>query len=239
MLTVAAPPIRLGGEKEGLGKSVFCHTFDLTKRLTHHALPSINYISLGDSPNASPFTNVIQNLSRSISTSSSTTVHRIVIPSLLSPALYPAHASRPEHLLQFLHALRALLSRHSTRVTAMLTFPLSLYPRSSGLVRWAELLCDGVFELVPFPHLVDASPATRSGAATAQEEPPQGMLYIHRLPVLYEREGVDAVLGEDWAFTLSRKRFAIKPFNLPPIEGDTEAQQHGQASGPNEVELEF
>jgi len=31
-------------------------------------------------------------------------------------------------------------------------------------------------------------------------------------------------MGEDLAFTVSRRKFAIKPFSLPPMEGDQEAQ---------------
>jgi elongator complex protein 4 len=102
-----------------------------------------------------------------------------------------------------------------------------------------ELLSDGVIELCPFPHSADA--LTTSGAATSQEEPPQGMLKVHRLPVLHERGGgSDQNLGQDWAFILSRRRFEIKPFSLPPAEGDTEAQDASAPSGmPKKSDLEF
>lgn len=110
----------------------------------------------------------------------------------------------------------------------MLSLPLELYPRSSGLVRWAELLSDGVLELQPFPHLMDTyGELASSGAATANEERPQGMLRVHRIPVFHERGGGGggvAGVGDDLAFTLSRRKFVIKPFSLPPVEGDTEAQ---------------
>jgi hypothetical protein len=33
-------------------------------------------------------------------------IHRIVIPSLLNPTIYPPNASQPEHVLQFFHALK-------------------------------------------------------------------------------------------------------------------------------------
>ena len=36
-------------------------------------------------------------------------------------------------------------------------------------------------------------------------------------------------LGDDLAFTVSRRRIAIRPFFLPPAEGDTEAQRDAQA----------
>jgi elongator complex protein 4 len=139
-----------------------------------------------------------------------------------------------------MHSMRALLSAHANRVTAMITVPLSLYPRSSGALRWVELLCDGVLELVPFPHMADAGAAATSGAATAQEEPPQGLLNIHKLPVFHERGGgSESSMGEDWAFMLSRRKFAIKPFHLPPVGGDNEAQQHDPSGGKNKADLEF
>lgn len=125
-------------------------------------------------------------------------------------------------------------------MTALITMPLSLYPRSSGLVRWIEILSDGVIELAPFPHTLDAGSAAASGAATAQEEPPQGMLKIHRLPVLHERGGgTDKNIGEDWAFTLSRRKFTIKPYYLPPVDGDNEAQHSNPSAGPSKADLEF
>lgn len=187
----------------------------------------------------SPYTSILKRLKSAIITSSPDTIHRVVIPSLLNPGLYPPGASRPEYVLQFLHSLKALMSAFSTRVTAMVTLPLTLFPRSSGLVRWIELLCDGVIELCPFPHSADAM--ATSGAATSEEDPPQGMLKTHRLPVLHERGGGnDQNIGQDWAFNLSRRRFEIKPFSLPPAEGDTEAQEASAPAGmPKKSDLEF
>ncbi len=222
------------------GTPAFCHTFDLAKRLTFPVGTTINFIPLGNNPQTSPFVPILQNLLSQLSSSSPTSIHRLVIPTLLSPALYPPHASQPHHLLQFLHSLRALLRQFSTRLTALITLPLELYPRTSGLVRWMELLSDGVLELTPFPHLMDNA---SSGAATANEEQPQGMLKVHRLPVFHEKGGGGgglSGLGDDLAFTVSRRKFVIKPFSLPPVEGDTEAQQ-GHAEGGNvaKKDIEF
>src|SRR5271163_1835754 len=103
-----------GGSSASNTPPIFCHDFDLGKRLT---LPSslMQFVGISTGPNLdftdfkttpSPFTVFITHLMTQLSTRPSTTVHRVVIPTLLSPALYPAHASRPENLLQFFHALR-------------------------------------------------------------------------------------------------------------------------------------
>jgi elongator complex protein 4 len=197
-----------------------------------------------DTPKSS-FTNFLNHLTTQLSASPPSTIHRVIIPNLLSPALYPAEASRPEHLLQFFHALRALLRKYPSQLTAITTLPLTLHPRSTGLTRWMELLSDGVLELAPFPSTAIATKAT-PGAATVHEEPPQGMLKIHRLPVFHEKGGGGGEasgFGDDLAFTLSRRKgLVIKPFSLPPVEGDSEAQQggletdHGKAT---KVDIEF
>ncbi|MCJ1311287.1 hypothetical protein MMC25_004958 [Agyrium rufum] len=216
----------------------FCHTFDLTKRLTIPDPSHLTFTSVRPTAkDPSGLSSVIETLSQKMRTSDPDQVHRIVIPSLLSPLLYSPECALPQHILQFLHSLRVLIRKHPTRLTAMLSLPLALYPRTSGLVRMMELLSDGVIELAPFPHTLDipGGPSlTTSGAATAQEEKPQGMVKFHRLPILYERTGASssatATLGDDYAFTVSRRKFLIKPFSLPPVEGDIEAQA-GQGGG--------
>lgn len=118
---------------------------------------------------------------------------------------------------------------------------MSLYPRSTGLIRWAELLSDGVLELVPFPHVVGRVDRPGKDTDDQQMQQPQGMLKIHRLPVFHEKGGGAVIppgLGDDLAFTVSRRKFVIKPFSLPPIEGDTEAQ--GEAGvGLKKSDIEF
>lgn len=233
-----APAPTPTGDHDTKQAPAFCHAFDLTKRLAHPSITNMSFIPVMPS-RESPFSSILKRLQTAIASDSANTIHRIVIPSILNPTMYPPDACQPEYVLQFFHALKALLSAHAPRITAMITLPLSLFPRSSGLVRWIELLSDGVIELCPFPHSADA--LATSGAATSQEEPPQGMLKTHRLPVLHERGGgSDQNIGLDWAFNLSRRRFEIKPFSLPPDEGDKEAQEASAPGGmPKKSDLEF
>jgi elongator complex protein 4 len=242
------------GQSTSSSGAVFCHDFDLSTRLTLLS-PSLVYFVPSatrrdfefreKTTSPSPLNTFLDHLIKHLSTSPSTALHRVVIPNLLSPALYPSDVCRPESILQFLHALRALLRKYSTQLTAMITLPLTLYPRSTGLTRWMELLSDGVLELAPFPSTSIALKIT-PGSSTVLEEPPQGMVKIHRLPIFHEKGGGGGEasgFGDDLAFTLSRRKgLVIRPFSLPPVEGDSEAQQgglghdHGKAT---KVDIEF
>ena len=126
----------------------------------------------------------------------------------------------------------------------MVSLPLSLFPRISGLVRWMELLSDGVIELAPFPHSYGHDPPLNNPSSTeaeAEEQPPQGLLKFHRLPVFHATGVGTNAETEDWAFSLSRRKLVIKPYSLPPIDGDTQAQQGSgaESSQPKAEELEF
>ncbi|PBP20760.1 paxneb protein superfamily [Diplocarpon rosae] len=246
------PPQQIGAS-DSPGTAIFCHDFDMSKRLILPSPSRMTFVPTSTRPNfdprdletiTSPFTGFLNHLTSQLSAVPNTVIHRIVIPNLLSPAIYPVEAARPEHVLQFLHALRALLRSYATNLTAMITLPLALYPRTTGLTRWMELLSDGVLELMPFPSTAVATKSSLS--STLQEELPQGMLKIHRLPVFHERGGGGGEasgFGDDLAFTLSRRKgLVIKPFSLPPVEGDIEGQQgrleheHGKAT---KIDIEF
>ncbi|KAF8861832.1 elongator complex protein 4 [Acephala macrosclerotiorum] len=244
---------RASGTSPSLSTAVFCHDFDLSKKLVLPSPSPMKFIPISTRPpfefkdsdtSVSPFTGFLNHLMVQLTAFPDTT-HRAVIPNLLSSALYPPESSRPEHVLQFLHALRALLRNYPSQLVAIITLPVTLHPRTTGLTRWMELLSDGVLELSLFPS--SALPAKSTpGAQTVHEEPPQGMLKIHRLPIFHEKGGGGGEasgFGDDLAFTLSRRKgLVIKPFSLPPVEGDTEAQQggleheHGKAT---KVDIEF
>ncbi|KAL8961499.1 MAG: hypothetical protein Q9183_005301, partial [Haloplaca sp. 2 TL-2023] len=225
--------------KTGPAPTAFCHSFDLTKRLAIQDPAAMDFIAIRPVPDhVSPFEPVLQRLKDQLSSSASTAVHRLIIPNLLSPVLFPPNASRPQYVLKFLHAIRALLRKYPAQLVVMITLPLLLYPQSTGLARWMELLCDGVIELSPFPHSIDtALPSTTSGSGSAVEDKPQGIVKVHRLPVFSEKGG-GGTSGDDLAFTVSRRKFTIKPFNLPPVEGDTEAQSDGDGK-PTNADIEF
>ena len=68
----------------------------------------------------------------------------------------------------------------------------------------------------------------------------QGLIHVHKLPILSER-GVSVGVGEDMAFAMGRRRFVVRPFYLPPLEGEESIAEQGQGDGMRAKgkELEF
>lgn len=218
----------------------FCHAFDLTKRLENSAIQgSLRATPISGAPGRLPqqsyFKRFLADVAASIRTSPPSTIHRIVVPNLLSPTIYPPSACRPQEVLQFLHSLRGLLRQFPSQATAMLSLPVSLYPRATGLTRWAELLADGVLELIPLQH------QSQMSREPGKEEKSQGLLRAHSLPVFHEKGG--ALEGswsrEDLSFKLSASSgMVITPFALPPVGEEEESKASTPAEGKKES-LEF
>jgi len=188
------------------------------------------------SGSSSPFQNFLAKVASVIKSSPPSTIHRIVVPSLLSPTVYQSAACQPKEVLQFLHGLRALLRKFSTQATAMITLPVSLYPRSTGLVRWAELLSDGVLKLIPTEHKIQTS-----GDPKGDGDKAQGMLRAHSLPVFHEKGGglEGSWNKEDLSFRLSSSSgLVITPFSLPPL-GEPEEQTSETKKDTKKESLEF
>lgn len=215
--------------EEETGGVTYCHSFDLAKRLAPgdikgalHAYPSIDPRTMSlDAPASSGsfLPAFIQTIQGRITAGGPSATHRIVIPNLLSPTMYSPTACHPSEVLRFLHALRALLRQHSAQLTALITLPLSLFPRNNGLTRWMELLSDGVIELIPLPANPGAAPPSSGDSKTVDKS--QGLLRVHSLPIYHEKGGGGAEnnhFREDLTFSLSAsKGMVIKPFSLPPL----------------------
>lgn len=182
----------------------------------------------------SPLRQFIGDLTAKTANSPQDVVHRVVIPGFLSPTAYAGSSCQPQEVLQFLHALRALLRQHATRLTALITVPVTLYPRSAGLTRWVEILSDGVLELIPLQSNAIHAPPPASKSESKSEEQMQGLLKVHSLPIFHEKGGGSSesyISGEDQAFSLSRsKGLVIRPFSLPPV-GEEEEEKKKQDAG--------
>lgn len=223
----------------------FCHSFDLGKRLASsackgvlHPTPPTNHETLSARTASSPFKAIIKHLKTKLEASPPGEIHRVVIPSLLSPALYSPGCAQPTEVLQFLHGLRALLRQYSTQLTAIITLPTSLFPRSTGLVRWIELLCDGVLELIPLLANPAAPPPSKDAKSTDQA---QGILKVHTLPAYHEKGGGGGETSdfrETLSFSLSAsKGLTIKPYSLPPMEEETEKGKSPASTIKDDIEF--
>ncbi|KAI2473556.1 PAXNEB protein-domain-containing protein [Annulohypoxylon bovei var. microspora] len=209
--------------------TIFCHSFDLTKRLGPTDAkgqigfhPSMSVPGLSRPKSAlSPFKQFIKDIAYKLANSPASWIHRVIVPSLLSPTSYSSSSICPEEVLQFLHALRGLLRQYPTRLTAIISLPLSLYPRTTGLTRWMELLSDGVFELIPLQSTAVHVPPPSSKSGSKSDEQTQGLVKVHSLPIFHEKGGGSSesyAAHGDLSFSLSRSRgLVIKPFYLPPV----------------------
>lgn len=188
------------------------------------------------SPTHTPFQKFVTEVTSKIKNSPPSTIHRIVVPSLLSPTLYNSAASQPREILKFLHGLRALLRQFPAQVTAFVTIPVTLFPRSTGLTRWVELLSDGVLELIPLQH---QGPVVREPGS---EDKGQGLLRAHSLPVFHEKGGgLEGTWNrENLSFKLSSSNgLVITPFSLPPIGDDEEPTKAAKPNEPKKETLDF
>ncbi|TQV93031.1 PAXNEB protein superfamily [Cordyceps javanica] len=217
----------------------FCHTFNLTKKLQSSDIKGQLFgspIMSTLSQSSTFFRDFLASVASKLLNSPPSTIHRVVVPSLLSPTLYPSYACNPQEVLQFLHGLRGLLRQYHTRLTAVITLPISLYPRANGLTRWAELLCDGVLELVPLGHQIQVSRDPTS------EDKAQGLLRVHSLPIFHERGGGldEGWRREDLSFKLSASTgLIITPYSLPPVGEDEQQAKEAAEAEKKKKSLEF
>lgn len=201
----------------------FCHTFDLSTRLTRPSTsPPITFIP--PQSTATAYFPDLTILATHLKQSPSHLPVRLIIPSLLSPLLYDPRGADPGIFIPFIHSIRRLLKAHENLVV-MLSWPLALYPIGSTLTWWLERLCDGVIRLEPFAHgfsvdaMIPLEEGERSSNSSSKQEDDktQGLLRVTKLPVLSDR-GMGTGIAEDMAWALGRKKFIIRPFNLPPLE---------------------
>ncbi|EMR11263.1 hypothetical protein PNEG_00293 [Pneumocystis murina B123] len=175
----------------------YCHTFDLAKQLE---IPENTTIICSKciATSSKPYSEFISDILKLLS-SKSPEIIRLIIPNILSPAFYPSEALKQKNILEFFHTLRALLRIYSNRLVAIISIPTQLYSRETGIVRYLELLSDGVLELIPFSNFDSTNGF-------------QGLLKLHKLP--FSQNSIN--YNNDLAFKVTRKQFSIEPWVLPP-----------------------
>lgn len=219
---------------------MFCHSFDLSKRLeSGHIAGSLHASPVGAEgahSSRTPLKAFLDSTRTQIEKSAPGSIHRIVVPGLLSPTVYGSAACHPREVLQFLQRLRALLRRYHGQVVALITIPVSLFPRSTGLTRWVELLSDGVFELTPLQR------QSQVALEPWKEDKSQGLIRVHSLPIFHEKGGglEGSWSREDLSFKLSASSgIVITPYSLPPVGDDGDASASATPRETEKDKLEF
>ena len=218
----------------------------MTKRLSIDSGRPLHHIEISPTAFLDPscLSQMMTSLAGKIASTSHDTIHRLIVPSFISPALYPPQSWKANHTLRFLGALRALLRIHSHQLTAMLTISTSLHHHHSGIVSWIEELCDGVMELLPFPYSIDIKPCPSKSLSpgrhphTSELERPHGMFKVHKLPITTEKGG-GCGMGEDLAFSVRRKDFVVSSYHLPPVGGSTEGHETAFRESSSQDKIEF
>ncbi|PHH55619.1 Elongator complex protein 4 [Ceratocystis fimbriata CBS 114723] len=217
------------GTDQSRGSTPFCHRFDLNKRLEPGAVKG-QLFTYPLSPTGGN-SRLIAEIKQKLVSSPTKSIHRIIIPGFLLPTIYAPQFCRPTESLQFLHCLRALLRQFSDRTAAMLTIPADLYPASSGLGKWIELMHDAVAHLIP----TESQPANNETSDAT--ETIQGYMKMRRLPVYNEKGGglEDNNLGETLSFHISSTSgLVIAPLVLPPAIDSAPVEPSS-----SKVDLEF
>ena len=225
---------------DGTRGSRFCQKFDLSKRLKSADIKgSFEGHSLR-TPSGASLDSFVSRLMHELELAPSGTVHRVVIPNLLTPGIYAADDCHPCAVLGFLTRIRAILRRYPDRIAVMISFPIALFSRQGGLTRWIELLADTVLELRPQSQkgITHSSEPARGSAGS--DSIPQGFLVVHKLAI-YQELGISSKAAnaalDSFSFRISASAgMNIYPFSLPPADNDSNTDAKGGASG---VDLAF
>lgn len=125
-------------------------------------------------------------------------VFRIVVPSVLHPAVYPPSSALPRELVPFYFCLRSLVREH--KAACIVSLPLQLFPRLHPNTGEMETLSDSVLEIEPFPS-----------------DKVQGFVHVHKIADLSAR-GVMISRVQEYAFKLGRHQFEVEDWAIPVEE---------------------
>lgn len=198
-------------------KSNYNTVLDFTTRISPVASSSEAVYLTPDPTSTAFFTSMIQKLEIiARDAENSSTVVRVVVPSLLHPALYGPSYAQPQAVIPFLHCLQSLCRMFQSTLSIVITLPLELFPRESSLVRWIELIMDGVIHLEAFPEQLIPNPSENRAKTN------QGLMHIYKLPTISQKGGMVRRVGEH-AFRVERRQFEIVEFGIPVDEGESKA----------------
>lgn len=188
----------------------YSNQFDITTRLMPAPTPQeISFLSP-----IQPLQTLLSQIDRIITQNKGKLI-RILVPSLLHPAMYPPHMFKLSGVVSLVHGLRGIVKKHQSRCALLAT--LSADMLSDFMLSQVENIFDSALILEPFDQemLKFLERAYKSQPNKVQH----GLLHILKLPVFSER-GEMHVTKSEFAFKNGRKKFEIEEWGIPVEDND-------------------
>ncbi|AQZ10954.1 ELP4 (YPL101W) [Zygosaccharomyces parabailii] len=188
----------------------YSNQFDITTRLMPAPTPQeMSFVSP-----VQPSQTVLSQIERIITQNEGKLI-RILVPSLLHPAMYPPPMFKLSGVIPLIHGLKGLVKKHQDRCVLLAT--LSSDMLSDLLVAQAENLFDAVLSLEPFEQ--DMLRFLEKAYKSQPNKVQHGLVHVLKLPVFSER-GEMHVAKSEYAFKNGRKRFEIEEWGIPVEDED-------------------
>ncbi|QLQ81530.1 hypothetical protein HG537_0F02910 [Torulaspora globosa] len=219
---------KLADEADDAGKSsevqaedankLYSNQFDITTRLM--PAPTASEISFV-SP-LQPIQTVLAQLEQVIKKNDKKLV-RIIVPSLLHPAMYPPSMFSMAKIMPLLHGLRSLVKKYENR--CVMFSSLSTDMVDEILIAQIENSFDSVMKLEPFGQemIQFLEKAYKSQPNKVQ----QGLLHISKLPIFSDK-GEMHVINSSYAFKNSKRKFEIEEWGIPVEDVDEPSENTTQ-----------
>lgn len=211
---------KLGDENDGSSdsnravldneKKNYNNQFDITTRLVPAPTSSeLSFIS----PIQPPQTVLVQ-LEQAIKRHERKLI-RIVIPSLLHPAVYPPKMFSLSGIIPLLHGIRCLVKKYENRCVLFTTLSSDILDEL--LLAQIENTFDSVINLEPFSQ--EMMQFLERAYKTQPNKVQHGFLHVLKLPVFSDR-GEMHVIKSNLAFRNGRKKFEIEEWGIPVDDVD-------------------
>lgn len=203
------------GEKSGKSSieddnKLYNNQFDITTRLMPAPTASeITFISP-----LQPAQTVLAQLEQTIKKNDKKLI-RIILPSLLHPAMYPSTMFSMAKIMPLLHGARSLVKKYENR--CVLFSSLSSDMVDELLTLQIENTFDSVIKLEPFDQ--EMTQFLERAYKSQPNKVQQGLLHILKLPIFSDR-GEMHVLNSNYAFKNGKRKFEIEEWGIPVDDVD-------------------
>lgn len=190
----------------------YSNQFDITTRLMPAPTPQeISFVSP-----IQPLQTVLGQIDRII-TQNKGKIIRILVPSLLHPAMYPPQMFKLSGVVPLIHGLRGIVKKHQSRCALLATVSADML--TDFTLSHIENIFDAVLTLEPFDQ--DMLKFLERAYKSQPNKVQHGLLHVLKLPVFSQR-GEMHLAKSEFAFKNGRKKFEIEEWGIP-VEDDDDA----------------